>query len=478
MKLAHQLTLALTLSIGCTLCAAGAWLVHRESAAIHRDLEEDLLVMGRSLRSSFVHTWQHEGEDTAIDLFDKEGRRAERFDQVTVDWLPLAAVTDPAAQAELEHDHTWLKHSDDDGGVLKLWVPVQAEGVPRGALLLQRTLKDQRRFLAQSVTQVLAIVLALAAVLSGVVLLSGRLLVTAPLERLEALAHRLSSGELTARAELKRPADLARVASALNEMAASLQAAQEKTAAAHAAQLATLEQLRHSDRLATVGKLGAGIAHELGTPLTVIIGRAKMIANEVKDRPGAAENARIVADQARRLVELVRQLLDFSRREPGVKSPKDLCALAKESARLLEPMAAKKSLTVALELDEPSLSAPVVETQIRQALENLLLNGVHASKAMGTLTVEVHREHTTPPKEVGAPEGDYVRLSVQDQGCGITPEVLPKIFDPFFTTKPEGEGTGLGLSVAYGIARDHGGWIDVKTEPGKGSRFSIHLPTA
>ena len=105
--------------------------------------------------------------------------------------------------------------------------------------------------------------------------------------------------------------------------------------------------------------------------------------------------------------------------------------------------------------------------QLQQVLTNLVMNGLQAMKRPGTVRVRAEHVRATPPADVGGPEADWVRLDVEDEGDGIAPEVLPHIFEPFFTTKDVGEGTGLGLSVSYGIVREHGGWIAVRSEPGQ-----------
>jgi signal transduction histidine kinase len=113
---------------------------------------------------------------------------------------------------------------------------------------------------------------------------------------------------------------------------------------------------------------------------------------------------------------------------------------------------------------------------IELALTNLIVNAIHAMPRPGRVTVAIEPTRATPPADLGGGESDYARLSVTDQGTGIAPDILPHIFEPFFTTKAIGEGTGLGLSVSYGIVREHGGWIAVETTPGRGSTFSIYMP--
>jgi signal transduction histidine kinase len=259
----------------------------------------------------------------------------------------------------------------------------------------------------------------------------------------------------------------------MNSMAAELDAAAQEVARETAARLRALEQLRHADRLTTAGKLASGLAHELGTPLNVVAGRAKMIASDEVESPAEGrESARIIAEQAERMTRIVRQLLDFARRGVSEKRSTDLGALASQTAALLEALASKRG--VSLRCAEPArpVWAGVDAAQISQAVTNLVVNAIHASAAGSEVTLAVSACDVAPE---GRP-GPWVVLEVRDRGTGISAEQLPEIFDPFFTTKPVGEGTGLGLTVAHGIAEEHGGWIDVESEPSRGSCFRIWLP--
>jgi len=262
-------------------------------------------------------------------------------------------------------------------------------------------------------------------------------------------------------------------------MAESLDAAARRLAAESAARIAALEQLRHADRLTTVGKLASGVAHELGTPLNVVAGRAAMIASgEVKEPEEAASCARIVCQQAERMASIVRQLLDFGRRRGLEKVATDVVALAQQTTGLLEPMAAGRGVRL---VGVDGSSAPRIVTQLdpgqmQQALANLVVNGIQATPAGGAVRVQVLLREIDAGAVDGRRAGSYALLEVDDDGEGIAPDHLATIFDPFFTTKRVGEGSGLGLSVAHGIVEEHGGWIEVQSTPGRGSRFRIWIP--
>jgi signal transduction histidine kinase len=150
--------------------------------------------------------------------------------------------------------------------------------------------------------------------------------------------------------------------------------------------------------------------------------------------------------------------------------------LVAQTISMLEPLAEKQHCKVTIDDSPAPVFAEIDRGQIQQAITNLVINGLQAMPANGTMSVAVNREQARPPADVGGPEEVYARVVVRDTGPGIAPDVLPRIFEPFFTTKDVGEGTGLGLSVTWGIVRDHRGWITVNSEVGQGTEFSLFLP--
>ena len=241
-----------------------------------------------------------------------------------------------------------------------------------------------------------------------------------------------------------------------------------------ALRMAALGQLRHAERLNTVGKLASGMAHELGTPLAVISGRADLIAQGQVDPDGAKKSARIIAAQALRMETLIHHLLAFARRGGTETVRADVLTLCQDAAELLVPLAKERSVQLVVRGDHALAS--VNRSEISQVLSNLIANAVHAMKDAGTIEVTTKVTRATLHEHGDKTERSYAVLAVRDEGTGIAPAVLPFIFDPFFTTKDVGEGTGLGLSIVFGIVRDHGGAIRVESAIGEGTTFFVYLP--
>jgi len=232
-----------------------------------------------------------------------------------------------------------------------------------------------------------------------------------------------------------------------------------------AAHVERTEQLQHSNRLATVGQLAAGVAHELGSPLQVIAGRAKMIATGETVDGEAREAGKLILEQSRRMAGIISGLLGFARRQPPQRATTDLETIARDVHRMLEPIAKKKAVAFELAVSERH-AIRVDPQQVQQALTNLVMNALQAVQTGGhvAIAVEFHRR------------ADVTSLAVIDDGPGIENKDQGRVFEPFFTTKDVGEGTGLGLAVAHGLVRDNGGWITVESEYGQGAKFSINFP--
>jgi len=332
------------------------------------------------------------------------------------------------------------------GDELVTLVPVDAEGDVALQLTEAQAVSAilSRYGLRSLVTQSLA--LGLLAGLSTLLLV--RWLVGAPLGRLAVFSRRIAAGELDARVPEGRGDDeVAVLGREMNAMAARLQQAQRALEESEAERVAALEKLRHEDRLRTAGQLSSTLAHELGTPLNVVTGHARM-------------------------TRILRDVLDFTRRRGPHMAPRSLLDLARDAARTLSPLTRRQQ--VEIEVEGAPVRVVVDGQQLLQVITNLLMNALQATPGRGVITVRVDEVDASPPTGTHAPAGRYARLTVTDRGVGISAEDLPQLFEPYFTRKAEG--TGLGLAVVAGIVRDHRGWVSVRSAPGERSRFEVFLP--
>jgi len=225
----------------------------------------------------------------------------------------------------------------------------------------------------------------------------------------------------------------------------------------------TRAQLVQSEKLAAVGQLTAGIVHDVKNPLAVIKGLAEELDEEELGED-VNESLAMIRDSAAKANRIVTDLLKFARQSTPTKNQRDLRDTMDTSLRLTEYLTRKSGVKVITDYPESPVMAMVDAQQIEQVLVNLITNAVQAMPDGGEIKVKVYRNH----EEVG--------VLIRDTGVGIPDENLSRIFDPFFTTKPEDEGTGLGLSVSYGIMAQHGGRIDVESQLGEGSTFTLHFP--
>ena len=231
-------------------------------------------------------------------------------------------------------------------------------------------------------------------------------------------------------------------------------------------QLATAnQQLLQAAKLASVGELASGMAHEINNPIGIILGRTDYILSTQDNLSAEArQDLKVVRAQAERVASTVRNLLTFARPSPLSMQRLDLAELVDEAVKLEAP----RCRTAAVEIKRSSVRIPTIQAdpaRLQQVLVNLMNNAIDAMPQGGRLGISITNGG-----------GGQVAVNISDTGTGITEENQARIFDPFFTTKPAGKGTGLGLAVSYGIIRDHGGEIRVSSIPDKGSTFSIMLP--
>jgi signal transduction histidine kinase len=486
-KLIAKFLLAFVMTSLVVLAASGYLRVEREVEHFDEDLRSDVSSYARSLAHAVSVLNANVGQNEAAQLVR---RAAEPAQNLVVRWVALSEAADfdhPLAPIEqvagIEPGNVLIwnqpPQAPSASGALVAYAPIDHElrGVGRTAIEVNESLEVRDRFIRGTIrSTALTMALALAAT-AGVAIILGVTLVGRPLHSMALKVKRIGQGDLSGPLRLKQRDEIGEVASELNAMCEQLGEKQRKLEAEMSARLAVQDQLRHADRLATVGGLASGIAHEIGTPLAVVAGRGKMIASGEVTGEEALDNARIVVEQTQRISKIIRQLLDFARRRPAQKGRVDLVTIVHKTLALLEPMALKRGVTTKVNVPKSgSMPADIDVGQIEQSLTNLVVNAIQATDRGGEIEITLGRGHAAPPAGHGVAEGEFITVAVADTGAGMDGETVKHVFEPFFTTKDVGEGTGLGLPVAYGLVRDHGGWIGVESRLGEGSRFTIFLP--
>jgi two-component system NtrC family sensor kinase len=303
--------------------------------------------------------------------------------------------------------------------------------------------------------------------------------ITRPIGEMVGATRSIIAGRFDREVRSDSPGEIALLAESFNAMLKSLRqmrgdleewgrTLEEKVKQRTEELVAMQARVAQSERLASIGMLAAGVAHEVNNPLGGILALTALTVEDMpKDDPNR-ENLEEVIHQTERCRDIVKGLLEFSRQSKGNMENVDLNKVLKDTLALVARQASFFNVTVACDLDPDLPPVMADRSQFQQVFLNLLLNAAQAMEERGVITV-VTRDRISE---------DSVEVAISDTGRGIPAEQVDRIFDPFFTTKESGQGTGLGLSIAYGIVTTHGGSISVHSEVGKGSTFTIRMPVA
>jgi len=479
MRVALKLILATVLGTLAVLIIFGWVRARREVELFDSDMRRDHLLVGTTLAVCVADEWVNVGVERALQLVREadEERQHMRLgfvhpDGTQSDIAPGRILKHPVVD-HLEHFVT-TDATEPTEEFLVTRVPVHdPHGQILGAVEIAERLGIRNEFIRQNVVGTLAATLAMVGFSGCVVLVMGVWLVGRPLNLLAAKAQRVGEGDLSGPLSLTQRDEIGQLGREVNAMCERLAEANARTESETTARIDAIEQLRHAERLITVGRLAAGIAHELGTPLNVIGGRVKMLRRGNVEQDVASEYLTVVAEQTQRMTAIIRQLLDFAGRREPRPAPTDLHVIARAIARLVEPIARKHNVQVgvASEGTAMALGDPV---QLEQVLSNLVVNGIHACASGGKVEIACGTEPASSGNSLASAQRAYVRVT--DDGHGMDEQTKARIFEPFFTTKDIGQGTGLGLSVAHGIVLENGGSITVSSQAGQGSTFSVFLP--
>jgi len=281
-----------------------------------------------------------------------------------------------------------------------------------------------------------------------------------PIRRLVTASHELSKGNFSYRVEPMSTSEIGELERTFNFMASSLKERDDDL------KEQTQRQLIQSEKLASVGRLAAGVAHQINNPLTGVLTYSSLLLKKKPEDDPDREDLQVIVDETMRCREIVKGLLEFSRQAEPQKEAVDINDIISHSLSLTKNQALINDVKFTTELSDQLPKIVVDGTQVQEVFLNIILNAIDAMPEGGTLRAISNL----------ADNGQFVEIRFADTGCGITPENLDKVFDPFFTTKDASKGTGLGLAVAYGVIEKHRGKIRVESKVGKGTTCIIELP--
>lgn len=467
-----KLTLKLAATVFSALCVVlivNVYVgIHLQATTAEEDAARDQKVLASAIAAAVASIWEVYGKNQALQVIETANQRDQRLD---VRWVDLRVPTghpdksriSVSAEMLAQKEHVIKVETDSEGNrTMYSYGAISLGGQQHGVVEITEPLIGERHFISSFSITTAMTGAAMALISALLALFLGRRWIAVPIRRLTELTHRVAGGDFSVQAQVRGIGEITQLGEAMNRMSQDLERA--------------MEQLRHADRLNTMGKLSSGVAHELGTPLHVTLGRAKAICADPESPEHIRDNAETIVRQAGRMSNIIRQLLTFAHAKNLKKRTTNIVGIMGEAVAMVRPMAHKKQVDILLP-EFPDV--PIVDvdpTQMQQVITNLLVNAIYVSKPHQKITLGVDTTSTPPYGNSHSEPADYVVCSVKDEGDGIVEESLPHIFEPFFTTKEVGEGTGLGLSVALGIVREHGGWIHADTLEGAGSCFSIFLP--
>jgi hypothetical protein len=282
------------------------------------------------------------------------------------------------------------------------------------------------------------------------------------IEHLSRIMSRVEAGDLGARVSIRDPDELGRLGESFNAMVERLADARRQLEDRHA------QQIRRAEQLASLGQMAAGIAHEINNPIAGMLNCVRTLAKGVRDDRQRVQYLAMLQDGLGRIGRIVGQLLSFAREARPQLKPTPILPILTKCLSLLEHDLAGRQVRCTLPLGDGLPSVLADAYLLEQVFLNILKNAADAMPDGGTITVG------SGVREVDG--SSFLQVEITDTGVGIPRDHLPRIFDPFFTTKDVGRGTGLGLSVSYGIVRAHRGFIEATSEVGKGSTFTVALP--
>jgi two-component system, NtrC family, sensor kinase len=477
-KLVPKLALALFAGVIAVVAGLTAWQVQREIDLFDEAVRRDQRIVGVTAGAALSSKRTREDATRLARRVD-ESREAIRVRYISLapDAPKSLQPLVPVRLEELPKPGSWhqlvkSKAKGEKADKLVTYVNAPVVDDQSGAIELVQPLASRAEYAWRGVWSALASGLAMLLVGGVTMTFIGARIVGQPVSELTAAARRIGKGDFDVFPSIRRQDEFGELARALRTMGLGLSEERKRTREQVEARIQALEQLRHAERLTTLGKLASVLAHEIGTPLNVIAGHAKLIAGGKVEGNDARDSATEIGGQCDRITSIVRRVLDYARRRPPKRVLVRAADVVGQAGALLKGFATQNEVGLVYEAPADDIELLADPDQLQQTLINVVMNAIQATGQGGTVTLGI----APSARVVDGRLLEFVVFKVTDTGAGIDDATRARIFEPFFTTKPPGEGTGLGLSVARDIVREHGGMIEVSSALGYGSTFRIFFP--
>jgi len=497
MRIATKLTLLLLLAVAVVMAGFGYIRARQERERLIVEFQQEVLVLANAIKLTVEHALRDRRPQDIQELLTEMVHGPNPVDRIRIFDRTLedtsSAMSDEGAtillpQAELERvlkgGKTIVRYLDvPRRPAVYALLPLKTR---RGAIIgvlevvhvatrVQRQIRDATR------EQVLRLSL-LSLTIALIILVTVRISIRQPIEQLVRSALAIGHGDLSRRLTLHRRDEIGQLASAFNRMAERLQAARARSAAEAQARLELERQVQQMEKLAAVGRLASEVAHEVGTPLNIVSGRAEIIQKGLSPDHPLSRHVATILRQIERISGIIRQLLEYARpRRPAVR-PVAAGPILLRTVELLEPLTRQRGVDMETQFsdDLPPLLAD--SDQLQQVLLNLMTNALDATPRGGQVRLAASQAdpETADPRpriERGRPERPFLTLVVSDTGRGMPRDQLEQIFEPFFSTKDRRGGTGLGLPIVEDIVRAHRAAIEVQSAEGAGTTVLLRWPT-
>lgn len=483
MSTSKRLILVLTVMVGVVMAAASVFSLRQREAALQTAMRNEVRAHALTLQIALEDNYAAGRATDAQQLINRLGQHSTIYGVILFDEQGRVAMISDHLIADEIRNPPELGHVLSTGeevefvriingrGVFSVIKPIDVGAGWRGAFEIAQPLSFVEADIARARLDSIITTTLLLSVIFLVVLVVMRRSLSHPIKELLGGAAAVGRGDLDYRVIVpKGGSEFTQLAREFNRMAERLSQQRHQAVRRVEEKLELERELRHGERLASVGRLAAGVAHEMGAPLNVIDARAEqLLAHPNSSVETRQRNLNIIRAQVERITRIVRQLLDLARPYNLQCEPVDLSRFVANMIEQIEADATRAGV----ELEVVSADKVMVDADrnfLRQVLLNVCLNGLQAMPSGGRLRIEcagdvAHRDGRS-----------FVALRIKDTGKGIAPENLDHIFDPFHTTKEPGQGTGLGLTVSHRIIKEHGGWIEAANNAEGGAIFTIYLP--